>query len=146
MTAALFNEWYRQNLHPWSEKAPKALSKEGSEVLLTADNAPSDSTEELLERGNCQFKTIFLPPDVTSLLQSMDQSVIDTMKHQSNRQLLRTLLVECEDERQSHWDVRSTVWKAYQLKKSRKRSKRRKKMKARKGKMMTCHLRNSDRF
>ena len=66
-------------------------------MLLVVDNAPTHPTEELLERGNGQFKTNFLPPNVTSLLQPMDQSVIETMKRHYRRQLLRKLLVEGEE-------------------------------------------------
>ncbi|CAB3232818.1 unnamed protein product [Arctia plantaginis] len=68
-------------------------------VLLIVDNAPTHPTAELLERENGQFKTTFLPPNVTSLLQPMDQSVIETMKRHYRRQLLRKLLIEgAEDE------------------------------------------------
>ncbi|CAB3221927.1 unnamed protein product [Arctia plantaginis] len=58
-----------------------------------------DLAAELLEIENGQFKTTFLPPNVTSLLQPMDQSVIETMKRHYRRQLLRKLLIEgAEDE------------------------------------------------
>ncbi|KAG5898696.1 hypothetical protein JTB14_030646 [Gonioctena quinquepunctata] len=74
MTAALFTEWYDEVFIPEVKKAPKIA--------------------ELLERENGQFKTTFLPPNVTSLLQPMDQSVIETMKRHYRRQLLRKLLIE----------------------------------------------------
>lgn len=98
MTAALFTEWYDEIFIPEVKNHQKCIGKEGSKVLLFVDNAPTHPTEELLERGNGQFKTIFLPPNVTSLLQPMDQSVIETMKRHYRRQLLRKLLVEGEDE------------------------------------------------
>ncbi|GBP29919.1 Jerky protein homolog-like [Eumeta japonica] len=45
------------------------------------------------------LKRRFLPPNVTSLLQPMDQSVIETMKRHYRRQLLRKLLIGgAEDE------------------------------------------------
>ncbi|KAG5867736.1 hypothetical protein JTB14_010146 [Gonioctena quinquepunctata] len=99
MTAALFTEWYDEVFIPEVKKAPKSVGKEGSKVLLIVDNAPTHPTAELLERENGQFKTTFLPPNVTSLLQPMDQSVIETMKRHYRRQLLRKLLIEgAEDE------------------------------------------------
>lgn len=98
MTAALFTEWYDEIFIPEVKKYQKSLEKEGSKVLLIVDNAQSHPTEELLERGNGQFTTMFLPPNVTSLLQPMDQSVIETMKRCYRKQLLRKLLVEGEDE------------------------------------------------
>lgn len=68
-------------------------------MLLIVDNAPTHPTAELLERENGQLKSTFLPPNVTSLLQPMDQSVIETMKRHYRRQLLKKLLIEgAEDE------------------------------------------------
>lgn len=99
MTAALFTEWYDEVFIPEVKKHQKSVGKEGSKVLLIVDNAPTHPTAELLERENGQFKTTFLPPNVTSLLQPMDQSVIETMKRHYRRQLLRKLLIEgAEDE------------------------------------------------
>lgn len=98
MTASLFTEWYDEIFIPEVKKHQKSLGKEHSKVLLIVDNAPTHPTEDLMERDNGQFKTIFLPPNVTSLLQPMDQSVIETMKRHYRRQLLRKLLVEGEDE------------------------------------------------
>ncbi|KAG5862225.1 hypothetical protein JTB14_023516 [Gonioctena quinquepunctata] len=88
MTAALFTEWYDEVFIPEVKKHQKSVGKEGSKVLLIVDNAPTHPTAELLERENGQFKTTFLPPNVTSLLQPMDQSVIETMKRHYRRQLL----------------------------------------------------------
>lgn len=98
MTAALFTEWYDEIFIPEVKKYQQSIGKEGSKVLLILDNAPSHPTVELLERGDGQFTTMFLPPNVTSLLQPMDQSVIETMKRHYRKQLLRKLLVEGEDE------------------------------------------------
>jgi len=98
MTAALFTEWYDEIFIPQVKKHQKFLGKEGNKVLLVVDNAPSHPTEELLEREDGQFRTIFSLPNVTSLLQPMDQSVIETMKCYYRRQLLRKLLIEGEDE------------------------------------------------
>lgn len=98
MTAGLFLEWYEEIFIPEVKKHQKSLGKEDSKVLLILDNAPTHPTEELLERENGKFKTIFLPPNVTSLLQPMDQSVIETMKRHYRRQLLRKLLLCAEDE------------------------------------------------
>ncbi|CAB3220360.1 unnamed protein product [Arctia plantaginis] len=99
MTAALFTEWYDEVFIPEVKKHQKSVGKEGSKVLLIVDNAPTHPTAELLERENGQFKTTFLPPNVTGLLQPMDQSVIETMKRHYRRQLLRKLLIEgAEDE------------------------------------------------
>lgn len=96
---SIIHEWYDKIFIPEVKNHQRSLGKEGSKVLLIVDNAPTHHSEELLERGDGQFTTIFLPPNVTSLLQPMDQSVIETMKRHYRRQFLRKFLVEGEHER-----------------------------------------------
>lgn len=86
MTAGLFIERYDEIFIHEVKKPQKSLGKESSNVLIVLDNAPTHPTQELLERENGQFKTIFLPSNVTSMLQPIDQSVIETMKRQYRRQ------------------------------------------------------------
>lgn len=97
MTAAFFTEWYEEIFIPEVKKHQKCLGNVGSKVLLIVDNALTHPTEKLLGRGNGQFKTIFLPPNV-SLLQPMDQSVTEIMKRHYRMQVLGNLVVEGEDE------------------------------------------------
>lgn len=47
-------------------------------MLLIVDNTLTHPTEELLGKENGQFAIIFLPPNVTSLLQPVDQFFIET--------------------------------------------------------------------
>ncbi|KAJ8873084.1 hypothetical protein PR048_026700 [Dryococelus australis] len=78
--------------------AKKIDRKEGSTVMLILNNAPTHPTESLLDTEDGHFKTIFLLPNVTSLLQPMDQLVVENMKRHYRRQLLRKLLIEDENE------------------------------------------------
>jgi len=55
------------------------IGKEGK-VLLLLDNAPSHPSTETLNAINDKFEVKFFPPNVTSLIQPMDQSVIETLK------------------------------------------------------------------
>ncbi|KAJ8886652.1 hypothetical protein PR048_012864 [Dryococelus australis] len=57
---------------PEVKKYQKAVGKEGSNVMVNLDNAPTHPTESLDREDGC-FKTLFLPPNITSLLQPMDQ-------------------------------------------------------------------------
>lgn len=91
MTAGLFNERFDKIFIHEVKKHQKSLGKESSKVLIILDNSPTHPTQELLERENGLFKKIFLPPNVKSMLQPMDQSVIETMKRQK-------LLMHAEDE------------------------------------------------
>ncbi|KOC71274.1 Jerky protein homolog-like, partial [Habropoda laboriosa] len=62
-------------------------------ILLVLDNTPAHpSTSELLEIERENVEILFLPPNVTSLIQPMDQSVIETFKRNYRKILLRRLL------------------------------------------------------
>nr|XP_032519902.1 jerky protein homolog-like [Danaus plexippus plexippus] len=69
----------------------KDVGKE-SDVLLLLDNAPTHPSAETLKRENGKFTLKFLPPNVSSILLPMDQSVIETLKHLYRKQLLCRLL------------------------------------------------------
>ncbi|KRZ05177.1 hypothetical protein T11_5140 [Trichinella zimbabwensis] len=49
-------------------------------VLLIIDNAPCHSSCKLLDRENGLFKVVFLPPNTLSLVQAMDQAIIQNLK------------------------------------------------------------------
>lgn len=96
MSSEIFIDWYDNTFIPEVKKRQNEMGKEGN-VLLLLDNAPTHPSAELLERENGKFKVKFLPPNVTSLLQPMDQSVIETLKRLYRKQLLRRLLSVDED-------------------------------------------------
>ena len=97
MTAALFSEWFEETFIPEVKKYQKEVGKKGN-VLLLIDNAPTHPSVDLLERRNGRFKVLFMPANITSLLQPMDQSIIECIKRHYRRQLLRKLLLADEDE------------------------------------------------
>ncbi|XP_053969096.1 jerky protein homolog-like [Anastrepha ludens] len=97
MTSALFTEWFDDVFIPDVKKYQKKINKKGN-VLLLLDNAPTHPSESLLERENGRFKALFLPPNVTSLLQPMDQGIIECLKRLYKKQLLRKLLLADENE------------------------------------------------
>jgi len=47
---------------------------------LILDNAPSHLSEDKLNFVNENFKILFLPPNVTVILQPMDQGIIEQTK------------------------------------------------------------------
>jgi len=91
MNTDIFLAWYENTFIPEVKKFQKDVGKEGN-VLLLLDNAPSHPSAETLSRENGRFTVKFLPPNVTSILQPMDQSVIETLKRLYRKQLLRRLL------------------------------------------------------
>lgn len=65
-------------------------------AVLLLDNAPSHPNEEELHSGD--IRALFLPPNVTSLIQPMDQGILQSLKKKYRRILLQNLLLATEGE------------------------------------------------
>ncbi|XP_063152245.1 uncharacterized protein LOC134492057 isoform X1 [Candoia aspera] len=77
MTQALFSDWFSSYFCPAVERYCKE-SNISFKVLLILDDAPG---HPITLGSLCEnVKTVFLPPNTTSLLQPMDQGVIATFK------------------------------------------------------------------
>lgn len=70
MTSLIWEKWLRQ----WDRQ----LKRQKKKILLLVDNCPAHCSVENL---NC-IKLVFLPPNVTSVLQPMDMGVIKSLKAQ----------------------------------------------------------------
>lgn len=69
-------------------------------MLLLVDNAPSHIIIETVitdEEGN-KMEIFFFPPNVTSILQPMDQGVIAVLKKLYRKELLRHFLINQTEE------------------------------------------------
>lgn len=97
MDAAIFTEWYKDIFIPSVKKHRKQNKKEGK-VLLIIDNAPTHPGLDVLNKIDGNIQVMFLPPNVTSILQPMDQGVIEKMKRIYRKQMLRRLLLAERDE------------------------------------------------
>nr|XP_023398902.1 zinc finger protein 404 isoform X1 [Loxodonta africana] len=77
VTAISFMEWFHQCFIP---EVKKYLGEEGLEfkVLLIIDNAPGHPESVCYESEN--IEVVFLPPNTTSLLQPLDQGIIQFVK------------------------------------------------------------------
>lgn len=93
MDRTLFTEWYDTIFVPAVKRHQEMLGKEGKKVILLLDNAPSHPSEKLLERENGKYVAKFLPYNVTSLIQPMDQGVIQNFKTIYRRNLLGNILL-----------------------------------------------------
>lgn len=76
---------------------PQALQfqqKEGinGKILLLLDNAPSHPPLEQLNRVNEKVEIVYLPPNVTAIIQPLDQGAISITKKYYKKNLLRNLL------------------------------------------------------
>ena len=87
----VFNHWYENVFIPAVRER-----KPGPEVkfLLLVDNAPSHPSAEILNSIDSQFEIMFLPPNVTPLIQPMDEDVIENLKRHFRKNLLRQLIFE----------------------------------------------------
>ncbi|XP_066258000.1 jerky protein homolog-like [Euwallacea similis] len=76
-------------------KVIRFLSNKGLTIkaLLLLDNAPSHSNEEELKSEDGQIVTMFLPPNVTPLIQPMNQNVIRLTKLYYRNSLLADVIV-----------------------------------------------------
>ena len=65
-------------------------------ALLLLDNAPSHPSSATLRSEDGKIKTLFLPPNTTSIIQPMDQAVLDPLNKRYKRRLLHNLIIENE--------------------------------------------------
>jgi len=61
------------------------------------DNAPADPEAGSLMSNDSCIKAVFLPPSITTLIQLMDQDVLEALKRRYRRCLLHKLLLEDKD-------------------------------------------------
>jgi hypothetical protein len=89
MDSTLFKKWFHEEFVPGVEKFLKK-SGQPRKALLLIDNAPSHASENELRSNN--IKVMFLPPNVTALMQPMDQGVLENFKRHYRRNLLESIL------------------------------------------------------
>lgn len=107
MTQAIFTHWFKQVFVPFVQQDLKSKGLPPKAVLVL-DNAPSHPEDDLKsDDGN--ITCYFLPANTTSLIQPMDQSVIETMKRRYRKKFIQQLVAE---ENMSLIEY----WKKYNLK------------------------------
>lgn len=90
ITRDIFKEWFSGTFVPHVKKylQKKELPQE---AVLVIDNAPSHPTQLMSEDG--KIFVHFLPPNVTALVQPMDQGVIETMKKIYRKTIMLDLIL-----------------------------------------------------
>ena len=84
MTGVLFEEWVRKLHSPFRAQSRK--------VALLIDNCPAHPETKNLTNMNL----IFVPPDTTSILQTMDQGVIRSLKAHYRKKVVRLCIKALE--------------------------------------------------
>ena len=107
MDCNLFREWFHDHFIPCVRTSLLALGQE-SKAVLVLDNcsAHPDQSELISDDGIIIAK--FLPPNVTSLIQPMDQGVIENVKRRYKKKLLRRVII-ADDQGQSIIDFIKSV-------------------------------------
>ncbi|XP_023228602.1 jerky protein homolog-like [Centruroides sculpturatus] len=100
----IFKRWYEKQFIPEVKKYQNSIDKRGITLLLLdsapshpSDNAPSHPSIECLKEIDEMFTVKFRQPNVTSVIQPMDQGVIETVKRLYRKQMLRRLLLADEN-------------------------------------------------
>ncbi|GFV41206.1 HTH CENPB-type domain-containing protein [Trichonephila clavipes] len=83
-----FSERYSKDYIPNVKKLREREGKTGKVVLILA-NAPCHSPVEILNAIDDNFSVMYLPPNVTALVQPMNQGVIEKLKRIYRKQILR---------------------------------------------------------
>lgn len=108
MNGVIFMDWFENTFIPEVKKFQNLTGRSGK-VLLLIDNAPSHPSTESLNSVDGTVEVKFLPPNVTPLMQPMDQGVIENLKRLYRKQLLRHLLLTEDRSVQSVLDFYKTI-------------------------------------
>jgi len=93
MESSLFHEWFHSHFIPCVQEK---LGKE-CEAVLVLDNCAAHPDANELVSDNGKITAKFLPPNVTSLIQPMDQGVLVGLKRRCKKKLLSRMLLADED-------------------------------------------------
>ena len=93
MDCRLFIDWFHTHFVPTVRKCCRDKGIE-EKVLLLLDNAPSHPSSASLQSEDGKIKTLFLPPNTTSVIQPMDQGVLEPLKRRYKRKLLSLIILE----------------------------------------------------
>ena len=85
--ATIFKDWFQNHFVPMAKEKLIELGVE-PKVQLIMDNCSVHPSEEELNTDDGSAKSHFLPPNVTSLIQPMDQGVLECMKRIYRKSLL----------------------------------------------------------
>ena len=97
MNSTIFMAWFFEHFIP---KVKIYLREKGlpPKALLLLDNAPSHPSCSSLQSPDGSIKCVFLPANTTSILQPMDQGILENLKRRYKRALLERLLLSLESE------------------------------------------------
>lgn len=93
----LFDDWFKNSFVPYAKVKLMDLGLEPKAILIL-DNCSVYPSEEELVSEDGKFISKFLPPNVTSLIQPMDQGVLECLKRVYRKSVLRELISRKEED------------------------------------------------
>lgn len=90
VNTAIFSNWFHRHFVPTVRKKLQEMGVEQKAVLVL-DNCSAHPSEDDLMSDDKKIIAKFLPPNVTSLIQPMDQGVLESIKRRYKRNCLRSL-------------------------------------------------------
>ena len=124
-TQEIFTRWFHDHFVPLVVKFQReelGISAENVKAILLLDNAPAHPAINELIGLQGRIKVIYLPPNTTSLIQPMDQGVIEACKRGYRLRFQRECNVVIETEEDEEEDTRAertlANYKAYNIRKA----------------------------
>ena len=93
MDASIFHKWFHDTFIPFVRERLSSLGLEQKAVLVI-DNCSAHPEASQLVSDDGKIEAVFLPPNVTSLIQPMDQGVLQALKWNYKKKLIRRLVIE----------------------------------------------------
>ena len=90
INSEIFAEWFSKEFVPAVKRHQCLQNIRSSKALLLIDNCSARPDE--LSRRDGYVKCMFLPPNTTSLIQPMDQGVLQAMTNRYKRKLLQKVI------------------------------------------------------
>jgi len=92
MNSGIFSDWFNTTFVP-SVKKYLHDKKLPAKAIFVLDNAPSHQSADVLQSSDKSVTTMYLPANMTSLIQPMNQGVIEMLERHYKRELLWKLLL-----------------------------------------------------
>lgn len=113
MTQDIFTEWFDNHFITEAKAHCKKVGlPDDSKILLVLDNCTAHPSAEILEKDN--VRVIFLPPNCTSLLQPLDQGILNSLKCIYKADFIRKCLGDCNagtmEVFQKKFNIKDAVW------------------------------------
>ncbi|GBM94066.1 hypothetical protein AVEN_240817-1 [Araneus ventricosus] len=112
MNSSLFSEWFHDCFVPEVKKNLKKLKLK--KAILLMDNASAHPDVETLKAEN--ITCIFIASNTTTILQPMDQGVIESRKRRYRKHVLSKLLFEGDDDEEEAACCIIQFWKVLAMK------------------------------